>query len=102
MRMFNFFRKKPPMPTAPDVLYFKNTQGAFEYSCKFSFAEVTAGQPRVAIVDNAPAGHDAKGFQSVILRVAGHDDYFEVIASTAAPFVPPLQSGDLVLWLPME
>jgi hypothetical protein len=97
--IFNFFRKKPPLP---EVLYFKNAQGAFEYSCQYSHAEVTVSQPRVAIIEDSSGSRDEKGFQNAILRVAGYNDYFKVIASTAAPFVPPLSAGELVLWVPMD
>jgi hypothetical protein len=89
-------------PASPEVLYFKSTQAAFEYSCKFSFAQVQKEHPRIALVENSSGSPDANGYQNVMLRVAGSDDYFNVLASTAAPYVPPLHPGDLVLWLPME
>ena len=95
--IFNFFRRKTPLP---EVLYF-NTLGAFRYSCKWFPAEITEGHPRVALVERNSVV-DERGFQNALLRVAGDNDYFNVISMTAAPFVPPLEKEDLVLWLPME
>lgn len=88
--------------TVPEILYFKDAEGAFEYSCKYSFAEVREGEPRVALVENADGLQDDQGMQSAMLRVAGHNDYFNIVASTAGSYVPTLNVGELVLWVPMQ
>jgi hypothetical protein len=97
--IFNLFGKKKE--SLPEILYFNDTEGAFAYSCKYSHADITAGNPRVALIEQ-DFERNEKGFQDALLRVAGNNDYFNVYSQTGAPFVPPLIIGDLVLWLPME
>ena len=106
--MVGFLKKlfsSPSSPTSPP-LYFKDTNGAFEFACKFLQTELVAKATLPALVVDAakelgadhPVALMPDGTQMLALRVSSTDGGFLVLSGTLSANGPRLQPGDLVAW----
>lgn len=93
-----------------DTLHFKDTESAFEFSCRFERNELRENVGLPAIVldarkllgadDAVPIDED--GIQRAYLRVASDDGGFEVVGHAMSQNGPRLDAGDLVIWMPLK
>lgn len=104
------FKKKNKNTYIPEAIYFKNSEGFFEYQCSFGQTNIKPNDKAiVAIVLDAqkefgaqyPVKIDNDGKQTAALRVASEDGGFVVISPTASNKGEKLSPGDLVFWLPV-
>jgi hypothetical protein len=96
------FGSKKPGQETPATIFFKSTVHAFTWSCKYSRAEITPEQPRVALIRGEHVRRFENGSQTADLYIAGDNDYFLSNALLQPPRAPLLKSRDLVLWVPLE
>lgn len=110
--MFGLFGRKPTGKGRPQAqkgmpLYFKDSESAFDASCKYMDCTLKEGALLPAIVLDAnklfgvrdAVSVKADGKQVAFLKVASNDGGFVVVASTPSDRGPQLEAGQLVSWL---
>jgi hypothetical protein len=96
--MWPFQSKKRNPNSSADV---QLAEAFWNLQCEFGETEIISGKGVVALV--LGAGRDPSGkFQNVSLKVASRDGGFERDARTRSGKGRDLQSGDVVIWLPVE